>query len=293
MDPADYPFPSFPLDTGRMDSAWVPWIVCGATLSYRPSFKISCKRSKATQEDGLPQGFSVLPGDSPWEGGILWSTFAFYVFSVHVPLSFGGLPAIAWIMGKNRLSPQTEILGILFIQILELNGALFLLKYMAKPQYKLPNFFKSSGLVDRNWVLASAVGFGVLVLLLYLLSLIESKLFGPTPVSSPVLKEILLSSDVSRVASVMFYCIVCPLLEEIVYRGFMLTSLSPTMGWLKAVALSSAIFGAIHFSVGSFLHLFTVGCVLGCSYCWTGNLKSPFLIHSLYNALTLMISYLY
>ncbi|KAI9086618.1 hypothetical protein K1719_031212 [Acacia pycnantha] len=198
------------------------------------------------------------------------------------------------IIGKNSLVPQTEILAILFIQILELNGAFLLLKYTAKPKYKLSSFFKNNASVEtRNWVLASAVGFGVLVLLLFLTSLIASRLFGSKPVNNSILKEILLSSDVSRVACDIVYCIVCPLLEEVVWRGFLLTSLSSTIEWPQAVAVSSAIFSACHFSGESFVQLFIIGCVLGCSYCWTGNLKSPLLIHSLYNALTLIISYLY
>ncbi|XP_054814113.1 uncharacterized protein LOC129314650 isoform X2 [Prosopis cineraria] len=150
-----------------------------ATLGYRPSFKIFCERSKTTPGNRLYQGFSVLQGDSPWEGGNLWSTLAFYIFNLHIPLSFGGLSVVAQIIGKNRLVPQTEILAILFIQLLELNGALLLLKYTAKPQYKFSSFFKNNGsLGTRSWVLASAVGFGVLVLLLFLTSLVASRLFG-------------------------------------------------------------------------------------------------------------------
>lgn len=113
------------------------------------------------------------------------------------------------------------------------------------------------------------------------------------PVNNPILKEILLNSDISRVSCVLAYCIVTPLLEEIVYRGFLLTSLSSNMEWQQAVIISSVIFSAIHFSAGNFLQLFIIGCVLGSSYCWTGNLKSSIVIHSLYNALTLLITCFY
>jgi membrane protease YdiL (CAAX protease family) len=113
------------------------------------------------------------------------------------------------------------------------------------------------------------------------------------PVSNPILKEILMNSDISRVSCVAAYCIVTPLLEEVVYRGFLLTSLSSTMKWQNAVVISSVIFSAIHFSGENFVQLFIIGCVLGCSYCWTGNLKSSIVIHSLYNALTLLITYFY
>ena len=111
--------------------------------------------------------------------------------------------------------------------------------------------------------------------------------------NNPVLKEMLLNSDVSRVSCVLVYCIFTPLLEEVVYRGFLLTTISTTMEWQQAVAIGSVIFSAIHFSGENFLQLLIIGCVLGCSYCWTGNLIPSIAIHSLYNALTLVITYFY
>lgn len=111
-------------------------------------------------------------------------------------------------------------------------------------------------------------------------------------VNNPILHELLSSDSISTTACVLVYCVVTPLLEEIVYRGYLLTSLSSTMDWKKAVMASSIIFSASHFSADSFLQLFTVGIVLGSSYCWTGNLSSSILIHSLYNALTLFFTYI-
>lgn len=110
-------------------------------------------------------------------------------------------------------------------------------------------------------------------------------------VNNPIVKEILLSSSISKVACILVYCLVTPLLEEIVYRGFLLKSLASTMNWQQAVLLSSAVFSAAHFSGENFIQLFIIGCVLGCSYSWSGNLCSPILTHSLYNALTLIITY--
>ena len=111
-------------------------------------------------------------------------------------------------------------------------------------------------------------------------------------VNKPILKEILLSSNVSEIACILVYCIVTPLLEETIYRGFLLTSLASTTKWQQAVIISSAIFSAAHFSGENSLQLFVIGCVLGCSYCWTGNLSSSIVVHSLYNALTLTVTLL-
>ncbi|CAL9019341.1 unnamed protein product, partial [Prunus brigantina] len=85
-------------------------------------------------------------------------------------------------------------------------------------------------------------------------------------INNPVLKEILVSSNISKAASVLVYCIVTPVLEETVYS-------------------------AAHLSGENSLQLFIIGCMLGCSNYWTGNLRSP-ILHSLYNAMTLMITFL-
>lgn len=259
--------------------------------SQRNCFKIFCKRKE--QLTPFSQEFSALQeDDSPWESGSLWSNLALYLFTLHIPLSFGGLSVVALFNGQPVLDPQTEALLLLTIQILELSVALVLLNYTAKPQYKFSNFFKNNKfLSNRNWFLSSALGFGFLVLLIFLTSLLADQLLGSKPVNNSKVKEILLNGDISRVSCVLAYCIVTPLLEEVVYRGFLLTSLASTMEWQQAVAISSVIFSAIHFSSENFLQLFIIGSVLGCSYCWTGNLSSSIVIHSLYNALTLVITY--
>ncbi|CAJ1978939.1 unnamed protein product [Sphenostylis stenocarpa] len=261
--------------------------------SQRNTFKSFCRREEEVTP--FPQGFSALQeDDSPWESGNVWSNLALYIFTLHIPFSFGGLSVVALFNGQPVLDPQTEALSLLTIQILELSGALVLLKYTAKPQYKFSNFFKKNNVFsNRNWFLSSALGFGFLVLLIFLTSILADLLYGSKPVNNPIQKEMLLNSDISRVSCVLAYCIFIPLLEEVVYRGFLLTSLSSTMDWQQAVGISSVIFSAIHLSGENFLQLFIIGCVLGCSYSWTGNLSSSIVIHSLYNALTLVISYFY
>ncbi|PKI54625.1 hypothetical protein CRG98_024976 [Punica granatum] len=205
-----FPSPTFFVSLSKFPSN------CGS----RTSFKCSCTENGDTHEASF-QGFSVLgpESDVPWDSGTVWSTLSFYLFSLHIPLSFGGLSIVAHVLHQPILDPQTE------------------------------------------------------------------------SVNNSVLKEILLSSNLSRAACSLAYCIIIPLLEELVYRGFLLRSISRTMKWHQAVLLSSAIFSAIHFSGENSLQLFIIGCVLGCCYCWTGDLKSSVLVHSLYNAMILVITY--
>ncbi|XP_031253743.1 uncharacterized protein LOC116111733 [Pistacia vera] len=218
---------------------------------------------------------------------------AMYMFNLHIPLGYGGMSVAAYALNQPVLEPQTQALSLLVFQILELSGALFLLSRTIKPQHDLLTLFKAKKLSEeRNWLLASALGLGFLILLVFSTLLIADRLFGAKAASNSIMKEILLSSNISKTASVLVNCIIAPLTEEAVYRGFLLTSLAATLNWQKAVVISSAIFSAAHFSVHNFLQLFIIGCVLGCSYCWSGNLRSSIVIHSLYNTLILLMTIL-
>ncbi|XAR55492.1 hypothetical protein NMG60_11035571 [Bertholletia excelsa] len=264
-------------------------------LKFGPerSIKCSCRCVEDKHSALAAEDFSVLQLDNPWESGRMWSSFSLYLFSMHIPLSFGGLSVVARVLHQRTLDPQTEVLSLLVIQMLELSAILWLLRWIVKPEYKLSIFFQPKNQSnERNWLLASVLGFGFLVLLVLTTSLLADQLFGPKDLGNSTLKEILSSGSISVTACMLLYCVVTPLLEEIVYRRFLLTSLASEMKWHQAVILSSAIFSASHFSGENFLQLLLVGSVLGCSYCWTGNLGSSFVIHSMYNALILINTFL-
>nr|XP_011466896.1 PREDICTED: uncharacterized protein LOC101291066 isoform X2 [Fragaria vesca subsp. vesca] len=218
--------------------------------SKRHSFKCFCNKTENTQQvSSSSQGFSALAADSPWDNATLWSTLALYIFSLHIPLSFGGLSVVAHVLHQPILDPQIEAISLLGAQILELIAAVILLQSTAKPQYKFSNFFKPSKLSkERSWLLASAVGFGFLLVLVILTSFLADRFIGPKDLNNSMLKEILVNSNISRAACVFVYCVTTPLLEETVYRGFLLASISSTMKWQSAVFISSTIFSAAHFS---------------------------------------------
>lgn len=72
-----------------------------------------------------------------------------------------------------------QALSLLLFQVLELSAALFLLSWTIKPECDLVNFFKpNKSAAERNWLLASALGFTVLTSLVFLTSLVADRLFG-------------------------------------------------------------------------------------------------------------------
>lgn len=266
-----------------------------------PSLRCSCLNSKPTstteeleeKEEEQQRGFSVLASEIPWEDNNVWSTFALYMFCLHIPLSFGGLSILARFLHHPLLHPHTQVLSLVLLQMLELLVTLFLLRITAKPQYKSIDFLKGNNNYStqgRNWVVGSALGLGTLVCFIFLTSLVADQLFASQDVHNSELNKIIESGEVSRLGCFALYCLVAPLLEEIVYRRFLLTSLASTMEWRKALVISSVVFAASHFSGEDFVQLFGIGCVLGGCYSWSGNLASSVVVHSLYNALTLLLA---
>ncbi|MQL78249.1 hypothetical protein Taro_010660 [Colocasia esculenta] len=200
-------------------------------------------RGRCTDDNGGGGGggvvfedFSVLLTDVPWDSQSVWSTMAAYLFSLHIPLSFGGLPAICQILNQSDLDPLTEAASLVLLQSLELVGALILLHYSAKRPYKISSFFQNqNNSEERNWIKAASFGLIFLMLVVLLTSLLADRLLGPKDVNNPELKNILLSNPLSEVAFFSIYCFITPMLEEAVYRGFLLTCLATTMNWRTAV----------------------------------------------------------
>jgi membrane protease YdiL (CAAX protease family) len=80
-----------------------------------------------------------------------------------------------------------------------------------------------------------------------------------------------------------------PVLEETVFRGFLLTSLTKYIPTWAAIPVSAAFFGAAHLSPRDFPVLFALGCLLGVVYTRSRNLMSPIIVHGMWNSTVLTL----
>uniref|UniRef100_A0ACD5V6Q5 Uncharacterized protein n=1 Tax=Avena sativa TaxID=4498 RepID=A0ACD5V6Q5_AVESA len=273
--------------------------------------------------------YSVLSADIPWETEDIWRTFAGYLLILHIPLSFGGLDAVAKGLHCSSIDPLTTVVSTAMLQLGELTLGLALLQYSAKPRHQVQTFFSGKFSSRHSWIKESVLWFGLLMSMVFITSLIADILVGPevstiitlklqsnccthfplldiaslslVEVSNllfiqfellqdaydPILKEILSDSPTSRLVCFFLYCVIAPLSEETIYRGFLLTALSSSMRRRNAIIVSSLMFSVAHLSVQSFFQLFIIGCITGLAYCRTGTLAASFTIHSLYNAVIL------
>ena len=83
--------------------------------------------------------------------------------------------------------------------------------------------------------------------------------------------------------------VLAPILEETVFRGFLLTSLTRWMPPLAAIPISSFFFALAHLSPRDFPVLFSIGCLLGIVYVRSTNLLTPIIVHGAWNSTVLSV----
>jgi hypothetical protein len=136
-------------------------------------------------------------------------------------------------------------------------------------------------------------GYFVALPLVVLVSLINQQFWQGQGGSNPILPIVLEGRD--NVALAVFFgtaAIAAPVFEEIVFRGFLLPSLTRYLPVWGAIAASAFLFAVAHLSVSEILPLATLGSVLGFVYTRSRNLLAPMLLHSLWNSGTLLSLFL-
>jgi membrane protease YdiL (CAAX protease family) len=77
-----------------------------------------------------------------------------------------------------------------------------------------------------------------------------------------------------------------PIIEEIFFRGFLLTFFKNYMSTYVAIVLSGAVFALAHLNLNAAIPLWFLGIVLGVAYEHTGSLLVPMTIHGCFNLAT-------
>jgi membrane protease YdiL (CAAX protease family) len=85
--------------------------------------------------------------------------------------------------------------------------------------------------------------------------------------------------------------VVAPVVEEIFFRGFLFQGFRQKYGWMPAVFLSSAIFGAAHLDPASLIPTFVLGCVLAYVYHRSNSVWPGILFHAAINSFSLCAVY--
>ena len=108
------------------------------------------------------------------------------------------------------------------------------------------------------------------------------------PASEESYQQMLQSLRSEPVVSLLQICVLAPIIEEVLMRGFLLGGLSRNYGKFVALLISAFLFAVLHFNMAQTLSAFVCGIVLGLLYLRTGSIFCCILAHAGYN----LISYI-
>lgn len=224
--------------------------------------------------------------ETPWSGEIVWQVLIagfFFAGQIVLPIASQLLG-----VGFSAFDSRARAAYALIYYLAMAGISLFVLYLSIRKFLPLPQeWFRLKS--KSNWFLWGVGGYLVALPLMILVSWVNQQIWQGQGGSNPLLQIVLEEGD--PIALGMFFAtaaIAAPIFEEILFRGFLLPSLTRYMsvGW--AIALSSLIFATAHLSLAEVLPLTLLGAVLGFVYTRSRSLLSPILLHSLWNSVTMI-----
>lgn len=231
--------------------------------------------------------FRAEPWEVPWTAKTVIQVMLLWVSSFWLVGSWI-VPFLAYALGfrKESLTYRGQALYSLLTDVAEgLTGIAILHRCLARFHPLSSDWFRFS--FRGKWHID--VGLGCLMFpLVNKLSQVNLNLFPLLP-SSPVTVSNAEQSIVARdpIAMTLYAIVVAvcaPMWEEIVFRGFLLPSLTKYMPVWSSILVSSVAFALAHFNVQRMLPLVLLGIVMGVIFARTRNLLASILLHSLWNA---------
>lgn len=227
--------------------------------------------------------------ETPWNWEIILQVLVIGFFF----LSQFVFPILFNLIGFNPLefSIRGKALYVLFSYLLMASGGLLVLYLSIKSFFPLPeNWFK---LTNKNWYWWGIGGYIVAIPLVFFVSLLNQQIWQGQGGSNPLLFLALKSQD--TVALIIFFItasILAPIFEEIIFRGFLLPSLTKYLPTSGAIIVTALIFSLAHLSLSEAIPLATLGIILGIVYTRSRSLMASITLHSLWNSGTLISLYI-
>lgn len=108
------------------------------------------------------------------------------------------------------------------------------------------------------------------------------------PVSADFAYSWIQGSVGTKLSLLIFALLLAPFFEELVFRGWLLRGLEPTLGGKGAVVVSSAFFALGHGYAAAILPLFCLGLILGWLYLRNRSLWLNVALHSAWNVVSVL-----
>jgi hypothetical protein len=222
----------------------------------------------------------------PWTGETIWQVLVvgfFFIGQVVLPLVLGSLG-----LGFANLSSRGRAIYSMVYYLLMATGGIGVLWWSIRGFRPIPAGMFHLKLSGRG-LLWGLGGYLVALPLMLMVSLLNRQIWQGQGGSNPLLQTVLEEQD--PVALIVFFltaAVAAPLFEEVLFRGFLLPSLTKYLPVWGAIVLSSFVFAAAHLSLSEVLPLTVLGMILGLVYTRSRNLLSPMVLHSAWNSVTMI-----
>lgn len=222
----------------------------------------------------------------PWTAETVWQVLIvgfFFVGQIVLPLTLKAT-GLSFDATDSR---GRALYALVFYLLMAISG-LAVLYSSIRPYFPLPEGWFRFRLAAK-WPLWGLGGYLVALPLMIGVSLLNQQLWQGQGGSNPLLQTVLEEHDPLALGMFLFTAaIAAPFFEEVLFRGFLLPSLTRYMPLWGAIGLSSLIFAAAHLSLSEVLPLTVLGTVLGFVYARSRNLLSSILLHSTWNSVTMV-----
>jgi membrane protease YdiL (CAAX protease family) len=237
-------------------------------------------------KDALLARYRDTRWDTPWTAETVWQVVVggfLFLGQVVVPLGIGTLGGALTGFGIRGRAAYA-----LMYYLAMAAGTIAVLFFSIRRYRPLPaDWFRWRG--QGNGLLWGVGGYFAALPLMLTISLVNQRLWQGQGGSNPLLQTVLEAQDPVALGIFFFTAaIAAPLFEELLFRGFLLPSLTRYMPVSGAIVLSSFIFAAAHLSLSEVLPLMVLGMVLGVVYTRSRNLLAPMLLHSAWNSVTML-----
>ena len=234
--------------------------------------------------DGQPAPpLNAALADPPWNGWdvlaiVLVAAVAFFIFAFLAVRMTSG--ATFQEKAKRFVDMPERGLGVQALAELVLLGCMYLVVVARTGGAR---FWQT---VRWNWPVK--IGLYLLIGLLMQAVALVAERFLPLPTNTPF--EVVLRRPYSLIAVAIFSVTLGPLIEELLFRGFLYSLLRKHFGVLTAIIGTALPFGLVHlaqygYSWASGLLIFMVGVVLAAVREKANSLAAGFLAHVAYNGL--------
>lgn len=238
------------------------------------------------KEEAILANFYQTAWETPWDWETIWQVLIvgfFFLGQIALPLLLGFIQFDA-----SALTLRGKAYYVLASYGAMTAGGLLVLYLSLKAFFPLPQDWFRFNLGDR-WFLWGIGGYFIALPLVVIISLINQQLWQGQGGSNPLLFLALEAQD-KVVLAIFFFTasIAAPFFEEIMFRGFLLPSLTRYVPVWAAIGLSSLLFAIAHLNLSEVLPLAMLGIILGVVYTRSRNLLASMLLHSLWNSGTLI-----